>query len=93
MAASHGDHDRHDVPRLGQSDLLRKLQHRGDGSLLFGVRQISEWSGEVPPGSSYRSTTRSVIPVRGCMQLHASPIDTNQQFLDQQPIVDKGIHY
>jgi hypothetical protein len=45
------------------------------------------------PGASYGGATRSVIPVGRRMQPCSAPIQADQQLLDQQSIIDDGIHY
>jgi hypothetical protein len=47
----------------------------------------------VAAGTRNRGAARPVVPVRRGVELSAAPIETDQQFLDQQSIIEDDIHY
>jgi hypothetical protein len=92
MAVGYGHHDWNETPRPREADVLRKLKHRGDAPLLFELGQISKRSGEIPASAGKRSAACPVVPVRRRVQPSPAPIEANQQFLDQQSIIEDDVH-
>lgn len=92
MSTGDVDHERNDVSRRREADLVRKLEHRGDGPLLLVDRQVSERSWQMATGAGHRGATRSVVPGGRRVQPSSAPIDADQVFLDQEPIIGDDLH-
>jgi hypothetical protein len=47
----------------------------------------------MPPGARRRGAARSVVAICRRAQPCSAPIDADQQFLDQESIVEDDLHY
>jgi hypothetical protein len=93
MAANHGHHDRNEMPRSREADVLRKVKHRGDCSLLFDLCQIAKRSGQMPSSACDSSSACPVGTSTSSCAAELRAVEANQQFLDQQSIIEDDVHY
>jgi len=47
----------------------------------------------MPPSAGHRGAARSVVPMRRRVQPGSAPINADQQFLDQESIIEDDLHY
>jgi hypothetical protein len=82
-------HARHDWSRVWEQDIAAQFEETQDGPLLLCLLQVLEWARQMASCSKHGRATCPVAPVEGGVQGNRLvPDESDQQLLNQQPIVD-----
>jgi hypothetical protein len=88
MPGGDSGHCRHGPARIGERDVVAKLEQAQDRLLLFSRVQLFEWPRQVPTRPEHGGSTRPVVPVDGRVQLNPGFGQADEELFDQQPVVE-----
>lgn len=82
-------HASHDWSRVWEQDIAAQFEETQDGPLLLCLLQVLERARQMASCSKHGRATCPVVPVESGVQGdRLVPDESDQQLLDQQPIVD-----
>ena len=89
MTLRDSSHARQDWPRVWEQDVAPQFEEAQDGPLLVCLLQLLERARQMASCSKHGRATCPVVPVESGVQGNRLvPAETDQQLLDQQPVVD-----